>query len=229
MTYAEDIRTARINPPNASQKTPLKPFSQGRGGIVAPGPLSNDRLNKASHELDPELLTKKLLDYLREEKSKREKQEEEVFFSKQLDASSLNDKLSSARPREPIEEDDQSILDDHVSRAIPSPGTISPRHLKHNRYQHRSNGMSTTMPDSGESIAITRKLPNLPLLLLHYFVFSLVHPFTDSFVSLIVQCAMHCHTNKIICIVLIIIHFKFSQLLQLCDIRDQCRSMLQQF
>lgn len=66
---------------------------------------------------------------------------------------SLTDKLSSAQPRvfPAVEDDDQSILDQHVSRVFSpylSPGTISPKHL--HRFHHRSNEMSTSMPDFGK-------------------------------------------------------------------------------
>lgn len=51
-----------------------------------------------------------------------------------------------------IEDDDQSILDQHVSRVFSphlSPGTASPRQLQRHQ-QHRNNEMSTSMPDFGK-------------------------------------------------------------------------------
>lgn len=149
LTSAEDY-AACFNGLVKSQMTPIKSLAQGlKGPVIQPIPKS--KIEQASRSLNTVLLCEKLI-ALKEAQDKSEQVEK---FNR-----SLNDKLNSAQPREfpPVEDsmyvDDQSILDQHVSRVFSpqfSPGTMSPRHLQ--RYQHRPNEMSTSMPDFGKQIA----------------------------------------------------------------------------
>lgn len=149
-TAAENYRKSFVNPPITSQKTALKPFSQGLKASIQPAMKSH--ADKTSYKLDAEILFQKL-DALKSEMENVEKQER---FSQSLSA-----KLNSAQPRvfPAVEDDDQSILDQHVSRVFSpflSPGTISPNHL--HRYHHRPNEMSTSMPDFGKTMKPTFKI-----------------------------------------------------------------------
>lgn len=130
-----------MNPPIASHKTPIRPLAQGLREAVEPNGPSQARLEQAKHQLDPNVLFAKL------DKLKREEEKKEMVnlkFNRHL-----TEKLGE------LEEDDgQAILDEHVSRVFSpnnnlSPGTISPRHL--NRHQHRSNQMTTSMPEFGKT------------------------------------------------------------------------------
>ncbi|XP_031626193.1 axin-like isoform X2 [Contarinia nasturtii] len=113
----EDFRKY-VNP--QSQKVALKPLSHGMKETV--GPPSKSRLEQAAHKLDTSLLCEKL------NKLKRDQERE----CQQL-TQHVNKKLT-AQPRlfSAVEEDDQSILDHHVSMVfspIMSPGTSSPGNL----------------------------------------------------------------------------------------------------
>lgn len=132
---------ACMNPAIASHRTAVRPLAQAsKERIRTPEPMSNSKLIQASTPLDAAILFQKLAE-----------------LKNNLEGESLHrilsDKLSSAQPRElpPIEDDDQSILDHHVSRVFSpnaTPGNESPRHLHKNH--HRSNEMSNSMPDFGE-------------------------------------------------------------------------------
>lgn len=137
-----------MNPQIASHKTAVRPLVQGLKGSV--DPVSNSKLAEAKKKLDPNELCEKLNELLK----KQEKGGKEERFTRDL-----NDKLSTAKPRElpPSEDDDQAILDDHVKRVFSpylSPGTISPKHFQryHHHHHHRSNEMSTSTPDFGKPI-----------------------------------------------------------------------------
>lgn len=140
LTPAEDYRSCHVNPAIKTHNSLVKPLAQGPKAQVEP--ISKSRLETASQSLDARLLCERLIK-LKKEMDKPEKLDK---FSR-----SLSDKLSLAQPRPlPVDDDDQSILDKHVSRVfspIISPGTVSPKHLQ--RYHHRSNEMSTSMPDFG--------------------------------------------------------------------------------
>lgn len=142
LTAAEDYRSCHINPATKTENV-VRPLAQGPRAQVEP--ISKIRLETALKSLDAKLLCEKLI-RLKKEMDKPEKADK---FSR-----SLSDKLSLAQPRPlPVEDDDQSILDKHVSRVfspIISPGTVSPKHLQRNH--HRSNEMSTSMPDFGMHI-----------------------------------------------------------------------------
>lgn len=135
-TAAEDYRRTYLNPTVLSQNTLLKPIAQGLKDSTQPDVSQGENKSKP---LDAGLLCRKL-SALKQEQDKQER------FNRHL-----ADKLTSAQPRvfPAVEEDDQSILDQHVSRVFSpylSPGTISPKHLQ--RY-HRSHEMSTSMPEFG--------------------------------------------------------------------------------
>lgn len=158
-TAAENYRKCYINPSVQSQRTALKPFAQGLREAVQPParplaqglreavpPPARPLANRPAFELNPDVLTVKL---------NALKQEMENVVKQERFSQSLSDKLSSAQPRvfPAVEDDDQSILDQHVSRVFSpylSPGTISPKILQ--RYHHRANEMSTSMPDFGKII-----------------------------------------------------------------------------
>lgn len=153
---AEDYQRCYVNPPIASQRTFLvKSLSQGLKESVEPLPKS--RIEKASITLEENknyLLMR--LNHLKREQEDKERQEQFNLV--------LKDKLSSPNLKSHpkmfpdtllktsiVEDETQSILDDHVSRVFSpqfSPGTASPRHLQRH-HQHRSNEMSTSMPDFG--------------------------------------------------------------------------------
>ncbi|XP_055311072.1 axin [Sitodiplosis mosellana] len=136
----EDMRKC-MNGPIASHKTAVYPLAQGsKERTKTPPPISKSKMEQASHPLDAAELCKKLT-ALKEELDKKGERLHRI----------LSDKLQSAQPREfpLVEEDDQSILDHHVSRVFSpgdsTPGNESPRHLQKNH--HRSNEMSSSTPD----------------------------------------------------------------------------------
>lgn len=138
-----EMMHACMNPPLASHKTAVRPLAQAsKERSRTPDPVSNSKLKQASTPLNAEEL------FLRLTALKNNQDEGERLHRQ------LSDKLSSAQPRvfPPIDDDDQSILDHHVSRVFSpgesTPGNESPRHLHKNH--HRSNEMSTSMPDFGE-------------------------------------------------------------------------------
>lgn len=142
-----------MNPPTTSQRTVVKPrtdllSSQSSSLKEAIEPLSKSRAGKSTYTLDFKLLYDKLCAL------KRHQDESERSDSQFTQC--LNDKLSSAQAQArvlPIEDDDQAILDQHVSRVFSpylSPGNASPKHL--HRYQQRANEMSTSMPNFGKTI-----------------------------------------------------------------------------
>lgn len=150
MTSAENYRKCHVNPPVLSQKTLIKPLSQGSKEMsdtmhsTQKSHADKSKCQLANY-LDPQVLCEKL-DALKKEMETLEVQD--LRFSR-----SLSDKLSLAQPRvfPAVEDDDQSILDQHVSRVFSpylSPGTISPKHL--HRFHHRTNEMSTSMPEFGK-------------------------------------------------------------------------------
>lgn len=160
-----------MNPPVASHRTAVRPLAQGLKESI--GPISKSKLEIASQPLDTVVLCQKL----NELKQKQEEEEKQDRFTR-----SLSDKLSSAQPRAfPTEDDDdQSILDQHMARVFSpylSPGTISPKHL--HRYQHRSNEMSTSMPDFGKSNAIEENNPNFFVFLTNNFNIVQLHKLCD--------------------------------------------------
>lgn len=133
----------------------IKPLPHGQEGV---GQISKSRLQQASIGLDAEVLKSKLSAL----KKNMEKQEE-------LEKA-LNERLKSAHfQSQPkvfpeallkhglVEEDDQSILDQHVSRVF-SPhlsgeqSPIQPRQVS--RHHHRSNEMSTSLTDFGKFYAL---------------------------------------------------------------------------
>lgn len=137
-----------MNPP-VSQPT-IAAFKPGSAFVPKEpvGKVSNARLSSANNSA---INASELFQKLNALKREQEDQEKQERFSR-----SLADKLTSAQPRvfaamEDQLDDDQSILDQHVSRVFSpylSPGTISPKHL--HKYHHRHNEMSTSMPDFGK-------------------------------------------------------------------------------
>lgn len=145
-----------VNPNVASQRTIVKPLSQGLKESIEPLPKS--RMEKASFALDSnkDYLLMRLNDLKREQEN-AEKQEQ---FNRVL-----KDRLSAPQFKTHpkmfpetllktsiVEDDDQSILDQHVSRVFSpliSPGTASPRQLQRHQ-QHRNSEMSSSMPDFGK-------------------------------------------------------------------------------
>lgn len=135
-TTVENYRRAIINPETPSLKTVFKPTIEGFKETVEP--LSKSRMEKASHELNPEVLTSKL-NALKQQMEKKE------YFDK-----ALTDRLKTAQLQTQFEDDDQSILDQHITRVFSpylSPGSVSPRHV--NRPHHRSSEMSSSLTDFG--------------------------------------------------------------------------------
>lgn len=130
-THAEDFRRSYLNPP--SQQLAIKATNEI--AMKEPGMLPNERLaNAKNFAVDPNELFKRL------NTLKRNRDLDQEKFNR-----SLTDKLTSL-------DDDQTILDQHVSRVFSpylSPGTISPGHLQ--KYQNRHNEMSSSMPDFGKS------------------------------------------------------------------------------
>lgn len=123
-----------MNPPIPHQKTVIRPLAQGLKGSVEP--VTKARFEKASQPLDPDLLTKKLLHV----QQVREEQEQQEQFGRMV-----NDRLAQMD-----DTDDQSILDQHVSRVFSphrTPGTVSPGQL----HRPAMNEMSTSLSDFGES------------------------------------------------------------------------------
>lgn len=139
-TPAEDYRKAHLNPQVSSQKTAIKPLSQGLKKSVQPI-LASKATDGTSYSLNYNELLEKLNVLKKEQDDQQEKQN---FIH------ILSTKLNSAEPR--VDDvDDQSILDQHVSSVFSprhTPGTTSPKHLQ--RQTYRTNEMSTSMPDFGK-------------------------------------------------------------------------------
>lgn len=144
-TAAEDPRRSFMNPPAASQRTLVKPTSQGLRELIGFNGPPQAKLDQAKNfvGINPKDLTEKL------NKLKRER---EIQGNPDMLVHHAHERLGSRFPA--MEEDDgQSILDQHVSRVFSpgnnnSPGTISPKHL--NKLHHRSNEMTTSMPEFGK-------------------------------------------------------------------------------
>lgn len=158
-TLAEDYRTAHVNSSIASQRSIIKPTSQG---------ISKLRMEAAGKPLDFNELFRKL------EEAKREtdkKVNHEMIICK-LKELNTNKSHSAAQPRmiadvrdkkqiiqnlsnllNPTQshDDSQSILDHHVSSVFSprhTPGSTSPKNLQ--RPYQRSNEMSSSVPDFGK-------------------------------------------------------------------------------
>lgn len=110
-----------VNP--QSQSVAIKPLQHGIKGTIAM-PSMKSRLEQAAQELNTKELVEKLIEVKRD-RDRKEKQQEQ--FSQ-----NLNDKLSQHGMFVWDQEDDQSILDQHVSKVFSSgmsPGTVSPGNL----------------------------------------------------------------------------------------------------
>lgn len=149
-----------MNPTIASQKTVVKPLSHTMKETndlpeSLRNPFSSKRMEDASKPFDRELLTKKLLELQKEQERKEQSQEQ---FG-QLLKDKLTKPVQSQQPvmlraflQPTFDEDDQSILDHHVSRVF-SPGSVSPGQV-HRPHQHRSSEMSSSLPDYGKETEI---------------------------------------------------------------------------
>lgn len=173
-TPAEDYRKAHLNPQASSQKTLIKPLIQGLKESIEP--ISKTRMECASYPIDPKLLYKRLEQVKREQDKELEIDQFKRSFSTKLHNQavagqpraaaaaaavvaqpddkehfirSLSNILNSGLPRPDV--DVQSILDHHVSSVFSprhTPGSTSPKNLQ--RSHHRSNEMSSSMPDFGK-------------------------------------------------------------------------------
>lgn len=168
----EHFRRECMNPPIASQKTVIKPLSQT---MKEPYDLSEsvahafslERIGKASKPLDPEILSGKLL-LLQQEQEKKEQTDRMMSEKQEQIGRMLKERLTKSAQSHPqpksstmltdllkpsnFDEDDQSILDHHVSRVF-SPGSVSPGQI-HRPHQHRSSEMCSSLTDFGEKTKI---------------------------------------------------------------------------
>lgn len=163
-TPAEDYRKAHINPPALSQKTLIKPLNQGLKESVEP--ISKSRM-ESSYPIDSKALFQKL------EKVKRKQDNMEHFIrSLSTKLRSAAEPRAAAAPHQPVHDqenlqhkiknmltntdvDEQSILDHHVSNVFSprhTPGSTSPKNLQQSH--HRSNEMSSSVPDFGKQSTI---------------------------------------------------------------------------
>lgn len=102
-----------MNPSIPQQNTVIKPLAQASKNTF--GSIQKSRLENAAKPFDPDLLTRKLLEF---QKSQDQHEKQEQF------GRSLNDRLTQIDDL-----DGQSILDQHVSRVFSphqTPGTVSP-------------------------------------------------------------------------------------------------------
>lgn len=180
-TPAEDYRKAHLNPQVLSQKTLIKPLNQGLKESVEP--ISKSKMESASYAIDHKLLYKKLECLKREQDKEVEKEHFIRSLSNKLNTAaqprviadvhqekehlirSLSNILNAAQPRGDV--DVQSILDHHVSSVFSprhTPGSTSPKNLQ--RSHHRSNEMSSSVPDFGK---LEKSIVHFPLL--HHFNF----------------------------------------------------------
>lgn len=163
-TAAEDYRKAHVNPQTALQKTIIKPLNQGLKESVEP--ISQARMENARYQLDAKVLYKKLEKVKHEQEKELEQKELNRAVNARLNSAaaqpravtaqdtvhmlrSISNLLSSEAPRDDV--DCQSILDMHVSSVFSprhTPGTTSPKNMQ--RSHHRSNVMSTSVPDFGK-------------------------------------------------------------------------------
>lgn len=117
---------------------------------MPPGP-SESRLEQAAKPFNPMELCAKLMELKQQQTDKPLFQHERVRaeqFSR-----SLNERVERLRGLPSVEDENQSILDQHVSRVFSpqfSPGTTSPKYL--HRFRHHPNEMSTSMPDFSKLI-----------------------------------------------------------------------------
>lgn len=194
-TPAEDYRKAHLNP---SQKTVIKPLNQGLKETVEPISKSRMESmypidSKLLYDALENLKRKQELD-----KGKETKKDQEEFFrnlntrlhsaaqpragataadvpiqpdlhnDKEHLLRSLSNILNPGQPRNDV--DVQSILDHHVSSVFSprhTPGSTSPKNL--HRSHHRSNEMSSSVPDFGKKkLKISFFVP----LLFYIFYFS---------------------------------------------------------
>lgn len=164
-TPAEDIRRC-MNPAIASHKTVVRSLAQGLKLPYGLTQRSEDDLKKASKPLDPNELCQKLNEL---------QQKQDAAKQCTLNSRQLSDKLTSvAQPRVFSQvdfDDDQAILDKHVSRVFSpgmSPGTSSPKHF--HRHTHRPHDSSNFIPEFGKPNTV--KYQKYLLTKLKIFLFS---------------------------------------------------------
>lgn len=168
-TPAEDYRKAHMNPQMPSQKTLIKPLNQGLKEHADPS--SKSKIESSPYPVDANALFKCLERLKREQDREINEESNKDHFLHKL-STTLE---TAAKPRVPAAaataqpdvqdhlfrslskilnsrgDDCQSILDQHVSSVFSprhTPGSTSPKNL--HRTHHRSNEMSSSVPDFGK-------------------------------------------------------------------------------
>lgn len=117
-------------------------------------------------------LCAKLMEY-KQQLDKHSSQHERVVTHHRAEqfSRSLNERIEKRlRGLPSVEDENQSILDQHVSRVFSpqfSPGTTSPKYL--HRFRHHPNEMSTSMPDFSKLI-MTNQTNELIFIIIMNFI-----------------------------------------------------------
>lgn len=204
-TPAEDYRKAHLNPQVPSQKTLIKSLNQGLKECVEPISESRMECAKYPIDPKVLYKRLEMLKLEEDEKIKKESEPEHFFrnLSTKLHSAqpratvaatasaaaappAVHDKeqilrnlsnkfINLGMPRGDV--DVQSILDHHVSSVFSprhTPGSTSPKNLQ--RSHHRSNEMSSSVPDFG-------KIKQQQLICFFFTVFHIIFDFLDFYLS----------------------------------------------
>lgn len=118
-------------------------------------------------------LCAKLMEY-KQQLDKHSSQHERVVTHHRAEqfSRSLNERIEKRlRGLPSVEDENQSILDQHVSRVFSpqfSPGTTSPKYL--HRFRHHPNEMSTSMPDFSKLIMTNQTNESIFIIIMNFIL-----------------------------------------------------------